>query len=311
MKRIISVLLVSLLLLTSCSNTKTPEKIKISVLKGPTAIGIVNMLDNPDYTCDFHGAADEISTKLLKGETDIAAVPCNLAAILNNKTNGEIVTLAVNTLGVLYILGKGSDSALTDIKQLFGKTIYTTGQGTTPEYTLKFLLKSAGLNPDTDVTIRYFSESNEVLSNASLEKDAIVMLPQPFANVALNEANGFKILFDVTGEWQRLGDKPLITGVYVTRKTFAKENPSAIENFLANYRESAKAAVSDIDKTAALLSQYDILKEEQAKKAIPFCNVTCITGDNMKEKVLSYLDVLYEQNPASVGGKAPSADLFY
>ena len=60
-----------------------------------------------NYSFKIAGAADELSAALAKGEIDIAAVPCNLASVLYNNTNGNITLAGINTLGVLYIIETG------------------------------------------------------------------------------------------------------------------------------------------------------------------------------------------------------------
>ena len=47
-----------------------------------------------------------------------------------------------------------------------------------------------------------------------------------------------------------------------------------------------------------------------AEKALPFCNIVCITGNEMQEMLSGYLAALAEQAPQAVGGKLP-ADNFY
>ena len=48
-----------------------------------------------------------------------------------------------------------------------------------------------------------------------------------------------------------------------------------------------------------------------AEKALPHCNIVCITGGEMKEKLSGYLQVLFDAEPTSVGGKLPEADFYY
>lgn len=63
---------------------------------------------------------------------------------------------------------------------------------------------------------------------------------------------------------------------------------------------------------AALVAQYGIVpKAEVAEKALPACNITFITGSDMKAKVSGYLNVLYEQNAQAVGGQMPGDDFYY
>ena len=146
----------------------TTDALRIAGLKGPTTMGLVNLLSmeedgtaSMDYDLQLYGAADEIVPLLMKGELDMAAIPANLAATLYQKTEGGIQAVAVNTLGVLYVVEKGGDTvqSMADLK---GRTILSTGKGTTPEYVLRYLLAQNGIDPDKDVTIEYYSEATEV-----------------------------------------------------------------------------------------------------------------------------------------------------
>lgn len=291
--------------------------INIACMKGPTAIGMIKLLSDSDqgstknrYHYTITGTADEISTGLVSGSLDIAAVPCNLASVLYNNTNGEIVTAAINTLGVLYIVEGGE--TIQNVTDLKGKTLYSTGQGTTPEYTLRYLLTQAGLDPDKDVTIEYKSESAEVVSALTQNPEAAAMLPQPYVTIARTNNDKLRIALDITKEWEAIDEKStVVTGVIVARKSFIEEHPDAFKNFLAEYNQSTQFANSNIDETAALLEQFDIFKAAIAKQAIPYCNVTYIDGKEMQEKMLAYLTVLYQQNPASIGQKLPEEGIFY
>ena len=305
--------------LTGCGSsakTSAPATIHIGCMKGPTAIGMVHLLSSSDagtalnkYQPTIAGTADEISAGLINGTLDIAAVPCNLASVLYNKTNGEIVTAAINTLGVLYIVEAGdSVQAVNDLK---GKTIYSTGQGTTPEYTLRYLLTSAGLDPDKDVTIEYKSEAAEVVTSLSQNPQALAMLPQPYVTVACTSNPEVRIALDITAEWEALNDSTVVTGVIVARKAFIDQNKKAFQNFLQEYETSTAYANEHVEETAQLLEQYDIFKAAIAQKAIPYCNVTCITGTEMQEKMLAYLQILFDQKPESIGGKLPEEGMFY
>jgi len=320
-KKILSLcLLICLTLgtLTGCNSKASDTTINLGCMKGPTAIGMIKLISEADadtavypYTYTIAGTADEISTGLVNGTLDIAAVPCNLASILYNKTEGEIVTVAINTLGVLYIVENGDK--IQSVADLKGKTIYSTGQGTTPEYTLRYLLSKADIDPDKDVTIEYKSEATEVVAALAQNPEAIAMLPQPYVTVAATNNPNLRIALDVAKEWEKLTDNgsTVVTGVLVARKSFIENNQSAFKVFLNQYAISTAYANSNVEETANLLEKYDVFKAAIAKKAIPYCSVTYIAGDDMKSKALAYLNVLFEQNPKSVGGKAPTEGMFY
>ena len=322
-KKLLALLLTvctALSVFSGCSNKSDTEEslttINIGCMKGPTGIGMIKLLSDSDegkttnkYNYTIAGTADEIATKLLKGDLDIAAVPCNLASVLYNKSEAEILTLAINTLGVVYIVESGE--TITNVADLKGKTIYSTGQGTTPEYTLRFLLSSANLNPDKDVNIQFKSEAPEVLAALKQDNTAVAMLPQPYATVALNSDENMRIALDVTKEWENYNKgNTVVTGVLVARKSFIEKNKTTLESFLKEYEASTTYANENIDDTAALLEKFDIFKAAIAKKAIPYCNVTFITGKEMKEKASAYLTVLLNENPASIGGNLQEG-MFY
>lgn len=292
--------------------------VRIAGMKGPTSIGMVNILEKDsngetanDYEFTLAGTADEITPKLIKGELDIAAVPANLASVLYNNTKGEIQLLAVNTLGVLYIVSKGEE--IVSVESLRGKTIIATGKGTTPEYTLRHILKENGIDPDNDVTLDFKSEATEVVAAVAQSETAIAMLPQPYVTVAQGKVSELKIALDLNEEWKKINnDSGIVTGVFVVRKSFANENPEAVKSFLSEYASSSAEVVKDATASAALVKKHGIFDNEAViAKAIPYCNITCIVGEDMKSPVNTYLGVLYANNEKSVGGKLPEDDFFY
>lgn len=293
-------------------------EMRVAALKGPTAMGMVKMMEDTnngvsshDYKFTIAGAADEITAGLVKGEYDIAAVPCNLASVLYNKTEGKIKIAAINTLGVLYVIETGD--TIHSVEDLKGKTIYSTGFGTTPQYTLNYLLSSYGIDPEKDVTIEYKTEATEVAALLSNSENGIAMVPQPFVTTVMMNNDKVRIALDIAKEWDKIAkdESSVVTGVVVVRDEFLEKNKEVFNTFLEEYEDSAVYANSNIDETATLLEQFDIFKAAVAKKAIPFCNITMITGDEMESKVSGYLQTLFDQNPQSVGGKLPESDFYY
>lgn len=293
----------------------TPESVKIAALKGPTAMGLTYLMDNAEetgipYDFTIAAAVDEISPMLIQGTTDLACVPANLASVIYNKTEGAVEVLAVNTLGVLYIAENGSEvGSLADLK---GKTIYSSGQGATPEFALNYLLSSNGIDPQADVTIEWKSEHSECLANLVANPGSVAMLPQPFLTTALAKSEDIHVAVDLNEEWEKLDNgSALLTGVIVSRKEFAETYPDVIDSFLASYGESVTYVNENIPEAAQLIEKYDIVPAAVAEKALPKCNIVCITGTEMKEKLSGYLGVLFDQLPSSVGGALPSDDFYY
>ena len=291
----------------------------IGALKGPTAMGLVEMMERRGvtasvYSWDFQlaGSADELTPRLIKGELDIACVPANLASVLYNKTEGQIVTLAVNTLGVLYIVENNGET-VQSISDLAGKTIVAAGKGSTPEFGLRYLLEQNGLNPDQDVTIDWKSEHAECVSALASGAADIALLPQPFVTAAQAKLEDLRVALDLTAEWDALSNgSAMITGVAVARRTFVEEHPETVERFLREYKASVDWVNGNAAEAGALIAELGILESaDVAEKALPYCNIVCITGTEQKEKLSGYLRVLADTEPASVGGALPGDDFFY
>ena len=331
MKKIISLLLAMVLAvsLAACGQKTTADDttendtpaervtIRLGGLKGPTSMGMVKLLDDAengggqnDYTFTMAASANELTPQLVQGELDVLAVPANVAAILYNQTEGGVVTLAAGTLGVLYIVEKGGET-VTDITSLNGKTIYATGKGATPEYALTYLLAQHGLTLGEDVQVEWKSEPTEIVAQMAQEDSAVAMLPQPFVTVAMGQVEGLRVALDLNAAWDALDNgSRLITSVLVARKEFADEHPAALAAFLEDYSTSTDYANSDPAGAAVLVEKYGIVKAAVAEKALPQCNLVCITGVDMKVAVSGYLQTLYDLKPEAVGGTMP-ADAFY
>lgn len=298
-----------------------PVAVRTAALKGPTAMGLVrfmseaeagNVADN-DYSFDIYASADEVTPLIAKEEVDIAAVPANLASVLYNKTEGGVRVIAINTLGVLYIVEQGD--TVNSVAGLAGKTIYASGKGSTPEYGLAYILDKNGLVIGEDVQVEWASEHSEALAQLMADPNGVAMLPQPFVTTAQMQNDQIRVALDLTEEWDAVqtGDEQssMITGVAIVRSAFADENPEAVDAFLGHYGESVDYVNDNVADAAKLVGDYDIVTAEVAEKALPECNIVCITGDEMKDKLSGYLQVLADQNPEAVGGTLPGDDFYY
>lgn len=330
-----ALLLTISVLFTGCSGTDTSKKqsekesaaqektieVDVMALSGPTAMGMVQFMrdaqegtiESYDYQFEIAASIDEVTPRLVKGEIDIAAVPANVASVLYNNTQKDIEVLAVNTLGVLYICETG-DSIQT-VSDLKGRTVYASGKGATPEYALNYILEKNNLVPGKDVTIEWKSEHAECVAAIAADPKGIAMLPQPFVTTAQSKNEQIRIALDLTKEWDSLqtGDEQssMITGAVVARKDFIEEEPEAVENFLEHYDTSVAYINENIEEGAKLVGEYGIVPREIAEKAIPQCNIVFIDGNEMKERLSGYLQILYEQNAKAVGGAMPDDDFYY
>ena len=264
------------------------------------------------YEFTMAAAADEINASFLNGDLDIVLIPANVASVLYNRTEGQVAVIDINTLGVLYVLETGEN--ISSVADLAGKTIYLPGKGTTPDYALQYVLAQNGLTTD-DVDLQYKSEAAEVISAMTEDPEAVGLLPQPAATTACvqNGDAGVRIALNLTEEWDAVSeDSSLVTGVTVVRREFLENNEAAVQAFLQEHEESAAYTNENVEEAAAMVEELGIVpKAAIAQQAIPLCNITCITGNDMKTALSGYLEVLSGQNAESVGGAVPGDDFYY
>lgn len=293
--------------------------VRVGSLKGPTSMGLLFLMEEAQegetdnsYVFQMSAAADELLSLMVKGELDVALVPANVASVLYNKTEGGISVVDINTLGVLYMVS--GDSSVQTVADLSGRTIYLTGRGTTPDYVLRYLLAQNGMS-ESDCTLEYKSEATEVAAVLAENPEAIGLLPQPFVTSACAQNEALSVVLDMNEEWNRIqgeNGSSMVTGVTVVRNDFLKDNQEAVDTFLAEHAKSVKAINEDTENGAVYAVEQGIVgKEAIAGKAIPYCNIVCITGEEMQQALAGYLTVLYEQAPESVGGALPEEDFYY
>ncbi|MBO4869275.1 MAG: ABC transporter substrate-binding protein [Clostridia bacterium] len=322
MKKIIALLLAAIMLagtvsLVSCTQKEDkPEQIRVLTLMGPTGMGMAKLITDgkegknaQEYTFTVATAPDQVSAQVIKGDFEIAAVPVNLAAVLYNKTDGAVKVAGVNTLGVLYMLENGS--TVNSVADLKGKTIYATGQGSTPEYALRYILTKNGIDPDKDVTVQYLAEHAELATQMTAGSVTLGMLPEPNVTSVMLNNKDVRIALDLNAEWKKVSGADMVMGCIIVSAKFAEEHPQALKKFLEEYKASVEFANGDVDEAAAVIEAAGIVpKAAVAKKALPNCNIVLLTGKDMKTPLQGMLNVLFEAEAKSVGGKLPD-DAFY
>lgn len=297
-------------------DTLERKELKIITLKGPTGMGMVQLMENDeagssavDYSFEIVGAPDQIIGKVVQGDVDIAAVPTNLAAILNVKTEGKVQLLAVNTLGVLYILENGD--SIQSIEDLKGKTLRASGKGASPEYILNYVLAENGLSDD--VTVDYAVEHAELATTTAAGDTALALLPQPFVTSTLLGNADVRIALDLTSEWEKVTEGSVLPmGAIVVNKKFAQENPEVIADFMTEYYASVEFVNTDPKAAGLLIEKFGILpKAALATKAIPNCNITLIDAQTSKDSIMKFYEILMSYDPKSIGGSMPEDSFFY
>lgn len=318
--RLLTLLLTLALCLGTCACHQTADTpaakptAAVCGLAGPTGVGLADLMHRNEtgdtalsYTVTLATSPEEIVGKLTAGEVDFAALPTNLAATLYKKTNSGIKVLALCTGCVLYVVENG-DSIHT-VADLKGKTVFSAGEGANPEYILRHLLSQNGLDPDTDVTLNFVAENDELASALIGGKADVALVPEPLCSTVLQKNPALRVALSVGDAWN--GAVPYM-GCIAVRTAVANESPAVVQAFLDDYKTSVETATADPKSVAALCEQYGIIsKAAIAEKALPRCALTCITGGEMRPALDPYLSVMFAADPKSVGGALPDKEFYY
>ena len=288
-------------------------KVRVAALSGATGLGMAKLMEDAaqgtaknDYSFDVYDAPEVLLPEITSDKYDIAALPTNVAAKLYNNTKGKIQILALNTLGVLYMLEIGT-SNVKSIADLRGKTIYTTGQGSTPEYMLKYVLEKNGLTVGTDVQIVFETTADGVVTHAA--EGAVLMLPEPKVTAVKGQLGNVTVALNMTDEWNKVCSTPLAQGCVVVNKEFAAKNPEAVAAFLEEYEASITYVRENAAAASLLVEKFKIIpKAALAEKAIPKCNLTFMSGVEMKAAMQTFLAAM---PAASIGGALPADDFYF
>ena len=335
MKKIISLILTLIMLFSLCAcgadqseapaqptpsapstGSDLPEEsdlkpIKIMVLNGTTGFGMAKLMSDcaagsSPLNCSISVETDasNITAAFINGSVDIAALPTNAASVVYNKTGGQAQLLALNTLGVLYLVENGEN--ISSLSALEGKTVYAPAQN--PTFVLDYICKNAGVN----VTIDSFAQPAELRTAVAAGEVELAVLPEPMVTMALAANENLSVSLDLTEEWAKLGDSQLVQGCLVVRREFAENHSAELAAFLDEYEASIAFLSEDTAAAAALIAEAGIFANAAvAEKAIPKCNVCFIEGEDMIAPMESFLEAMFSVAPASVGGAVPADDFYY
>lgn len=324
-KKTIAIIMSLMLAVSVCAGCsgkgveKTEDiEVRVGSLKGPTSMGLVYLMDRAQkgetgnrYEFTMAAAADELLPAMVSGDLDIALVPANVASVLYQKTQGGVSVIDINTLGVLYMVS--GDDTIQEMEDLRGRTVYLTGKGTTPDYVLHYLLAEHGVTDG--VALEYKSEATEVAAMLVEHPEEVGVLPQPFVTAACAQNEELSVVMDLNEQWDAVqgeGGSRLVTGVTVVRSDFLEEHRDAVDAFLQEHAASAAYANEHVEEAAELVAAAGIIeKAAVAAKAMPKCNITYMDGNDMRTALAGYLEALYEQDAASVGGALPADDFYY
>ena len=325
MKKLVSLsltltLLAALPLLTGCKGYDADLEVRVWTLNGTTGFGMGPLIEDDkagttalNYTFTVETQATNVRDALINGTADIGALPTNVASALYNSTNGEVLLLALNTRGVLYLVtNTDKDAAPAALSDLTGKTVFVPAQN--PTFITKALLEKAAV---ANVTLDSTTYAEPAALQAAMASGdvAYAVLPEPLLTATRAQAtkNGVTLsatTIDLTAEWDKVFTPgSLVQGCVVVRKAFATEHPGEVAKFLEEYEASVSYVINNPKEAAEKIVAAGIFANAAvAEKAIPKCNLCFIKGADMKALMNEFLAVM----PANaIGGKVPDDGFYY
>ena len=322
MKKFLSIFLVilmisvSLVALSSCGDKKIDGEINVTTLNGTTGFGMSPLMKENSqgttenkYNFDVQSDPSVVLAGLINGSIDIAALPTNAAANAYNKTNGGVQIIAINTLGVLYLVTNNIDVA--SFNDLEGKTIYCPAQN--PFFITKYLVEANNLSDKITIDSSTYATADALRAAVIAGSVDYAVLPEPMVTIAKSSNANLKTTLDFTTEWNKVsGGKQLVQGCVVVRTEFLNQYPGSVKAFLKEYKSSIEALNNDPTTSASYIKEFGIFANDKvAAKAIPNCNLAYLDGAEMKAAMSGFLDAMYSVAPASIGNAIPNDDFYY
>ena len=293
------------------------DPINIMVLNGTTGFGMAKLIHDSaaeesdlgykKYNFSVETDASNITAALINGSVDIAALPTNAASVVYNKTQGEVQLLALNTLGVLYVVANGEKESITSLADLEGKTVYAPAQN--PSFVMQYICTNAGVNVTIDNS---FAQPADLRTAVAAGEVDIAVLPEPMVTIACASNDKLTVALDLTEEWGKLNSSQLVQGCLVVRRDFAESHPGALGEFLKKYEDSIAFLSEDTAAAAQMIVDAGIFAQAPvAQKAIPNCNLCFIAGLDMIAPMEGFLEAMFSVAPPSIGGAVPADDFYY
>ncbi len=299
--------------LTSCSN-KSSDTIRIGILDGPSAVSFIQLID---YSPIIGGKNVEIIIKseplqiqalMMQGELDFAILPTIMAANLYNK-GLKYRMVACPIWGTLYLM---TNLPIQHIENLKGQTIAIFGQGATSDILLRRMIKEKViLNTKIDYS---FASNNEIAQALLFKKVKLAVVSEPLVSKLLAQDSSIHIIekLDCKKSIYNSDKDIFVQTAFLVSQRFTEDYPELVQQVCQSYSNSCNFISEQPEKAAKLMVKHKLATNiESARRSIPFCNIRYVGAFALENEVNRYLDIFYEYNPKSIGGKIPNNDFIF
>ncbi|MDR2052218.1 MAG: ABC transporter substrate-binding protein [Treponema sp.] len=295
---------------------KAPIPLVINAIKGPSGVGMIGLFENPpqipgyEVSVEAFGQADIIAAKFISGEAKIGILPPNVAAKIASSGKNVQIAAIVGAGMISLITGDPSIQSIGDIK---GKTVEAAGQGATPEYVFRHILKARGIDPDKDLKLTFTLAYPEIAQSLIAGRLSLALLVEPFVTMALRENPALRQVGDIQEEWVKAGGNsnyPMTA--LVVDGDFARENKNAVGIILRDYKISTEWVLSHPAEAGQLVEKFELgLRAPVVQAVVPRSNYVFLSAREARPAIESLFSVFLENNPASIGGKLPESGFYY
>ncbi|MFH0762187.1 MAG: ABC transporter substrate-binding protein [Bacteroidota bacterium] len=304
---------------TGCRYSRQESSdIRIITLKGPSAMGMINLIDSAVTIAGRPLAIEvidepmQVRARMLVDKPEIAVLPLNMAAIMYNK-GVDYQLLAVPVWGTLYLTG--TDSTIRNWDDLKGKTVHLMGKGATPDILFRYLLEKHGISPDHDIRLDYSFPTHIDLSNAMIAGQAsLAVLSEPMFSLAQARNPGIRLIMDMDIEWaEAVPEDPTFPQTAIMVRTdFARDHWKDISTIAEAWKRSTEFVNNNPEMAAERIAYHKILPDAAvALRSIPRCRLFFRYADEIRPAIKGNLNVFLIFNPDAVGGRLPDEKFIY
>ena len=289
-----------------------PNAIQIELSQGAAALGFAHLMEESelsatqgDYYFKLKTSEAEVLSDFITGAADVAILSPESAARAYHDAKDGGVILNINAGNELYCISGNTE--LKSFQGLKGQTVLSVGQGEQPEYVLRYLKSQYG----TQFDVQYTS-IEDITAQLSADPSKVAIVAEPDASSLLAGVPGTVRAFSLQDSWENVtATGSLISSVTLVHRNYYENKRAAVDNLLRETAMSIVKAERAANQTAKLAGKFGITQAAVVPLALPYANLKCITGDQMKSRLGAYLIAIAEVDSAAIGRSVPGEDFYY
>ena len=265
-----------------------------------------------DVSLKIWRSPDQLRAGVASGTFKVMMSPSNVGVNLRNQGQ-KVGMVNILTKGIIQLVCK--NTPINRPQDLIGKRVIIPFKNDMPDIVFQALLKK--LNVDlSKVNVNYAPTSAEAVG-LFLGKDFDAMLvPEPLASASIlrGRTMGVNVVrgFDVTQTWgQAFGTQPVIPQAgLIADVDFYNTHKALFDQFHQDLQAALNWVNANRQSAAEIGKNYLPAPAPAIVQGIPFSNLTVTKGNDLKNEIMQFYEILMQFNPRLLGGKLPD-DAFF